>query len=386
MANVCKLLHNSPDKDDLLQQLNILPEEDEKLREARRKIRACLTKAFKEVLKKSGIDFSPKFETQGSFVYGTLNRGERMPPQNIDLDDGCYIPLTFAKLTKPEQASEFFFKAADAALSKLSTSEGWEYDDSKDTCCRIKLDKSTHIDVPLYTMPDDEFRLMKALASQRAMTLDSEDEFPLLRMGTAGAVILPSDKVLLAHRKEDWISSDPRKISVWFDDFVDTYGPIVRRLCRYLKAWRDHHDELSKISSLSLMACVYWTFEKADRWQVPDRDDEALALVAKRMPALYAGRLDNPADQDEDLASEKRMSTELRAKVIALSAHLYERLDTILHNCADATHAVEEMRKLLGARIPIRIDLVGVKTVAAAVLSAPKIPVPPRKVVSSHSG
>ncbi len=386
MANVCKLLHNSPDKDDLLQQLNITSKERGKLLDARRKIRAFLTKAFKDAIRKADLEFSPKFNTQGSFIYETLNRGERMPPQHIDLDDGCYIPLTFAKLKQPAETSRLFFRAADAALQKLADDEGWEYVGNKPTCCRVVLDKTSHIDVPLYTIPDGEFGLMKALASQRALTTDSMDEFPFLRIGADGVRILPSDKVLLAHRTENWIPSDPRKIYEWFEDFVAVYGPIVRRVCRYLKAWRDHRDELSKVSSLSLMACVYWAFDEVGRWRVPTRDDEAMALVASKMSALYSGRLDNPADRSEDLAREDKLPAETRAKVIELSAHLHERLDTILRSSADANHAVSEMRKLFGDRFPIRPDLVGVGTAAATVLSAPPIKVPQRKVENSHLG
>ena len=51
---------------------------------------------------------------------------------------------------------------------------------------------------------------------------------------------LDTDKVLLATRESGWISSDPRKLHVWFKRAVELKGEQLRRLCRYVKAWRDY--------------------------------------------------------------------------------------------------------------------------------------------------
>src|SRR5260370_13448828 len=107
---------------------------------------------------------------------------------------------------------------------------------------------------------------------------------------------LPSDCVLLAHREDDWISSDPRKIHDWFIDAIHIYGSVLRRVCRYLKAWRDHNQpHLDDVSSILLMVCASQAYEHLGRPNVPSRDDLALLRVAARLPRLLAGSVYNPA-------------------------------------------------------------------------------------------
>ena len=51
----------------------------------------------------------PRFFTQGSFSYKTINDPCWVPPQQMDLDDGCYLPLAFVKAAKPAAAAQAFF-------------------------------------------------------------------------------------------------------------------------------------------------------------------------------------------------------------------------------------------------------------------------------------
>lgn len=114
------------------------------------------------------------------------------------------------------------------------------------------ISAQTHIDVPLYAIPGAEFMLMEKAVQARTLDgaldsrADSVDRWDAL----------PSDCVLLAHREEGWKASDPRKIHDWFVDAVELYGERLRRVCRYLKAWRDHNrphlDGVSSISHLVL--------------------------------------------------------------------------------------------------------------------------------------
>jgi hypothetical protein len=98
----------------------------------------------------------PKFWTQGSMTYGTLNMPAKMPPQQIDIDDGVYLPMHIFE-GQPAVAKDAFFKIVDSALKKLCSDNGWHHDDTKDNCSRIIVDYLIHIDVPLYAIPKEKY-------------------------------------------------------------------------------------------------------------------------------------------------------------------------------------------------------------------------------------
>ncbi len=49
------------------------------------------------------------------------------------------------------------------------------------------------------------------------------------------------EDIHLAMRNGEWKKSDPEQVSKWFNDRVTEHGDQLRRVCRYLKAWRDYH-------------------------------------------------------------------------------------------------------------------------------------------------
>lgn len=88
-----------------------VPDQDaEKLRQARESIRSVLrtafadwsthvtrTALFESVIAKSAAPaptLTPRFRLQGSFVYFTVNDCQQTPPQQIDQDDGVFLPVT----------------------------------------------------------------------------------------------------------------------------------------------------------------------------------------------------------------------------------------------------------------------------------------------------
>ncbi|MDB5666312.1 CBASS cGAMP synthase [Cypionkella sp.] len=169
--------------------------------------------------------------------------------QQKDLDDGCYLPLSFVRGAKPSKAAEAFFNFVDAALITLAEQEGWTHN-KKPTCSRVVISDDAHVDIPLYAIPDREFQRLNDAAS-RSITANSQKG----KLDNWAA--LPSDAVLLAHREEDWIESDPRKIHAWFEDSVKLFGERLRRDCRYLKGWRDHEKlEEYRVTSILLMGCI----------------------------------------------------------------------------------------------------------------------------------
>lgn len=377
MANVSKLLYSTVEDECFLD--NIDPD-DTPLKRARTKIRARLREAFAATsMARFGRIIRPRFFTQGSCAYGTLNDPAWPPQQQKDLDDGCYLPMSFLKGEKPSTAADLFFKFIDGILVQLASEEGWHHV-KKPTCSRVVISRDSHIDIPLYAIPDKEFMLLEDKATA---ALNSRSELAKASRDVWEA--LPPDAVLLAHREEDWMESDPRKIHDWFIRAVDIYGKRLRRDCRYLKAWRDHHrlDDYH-LSSIMLMACVWNAYEAIRGPFLLDREDERFLQVVERLPGLLGKAVANPACRDEDL---NRMSADERKRVVAAAEDLADRIRETVKVCADRNRAVQLMQAILGTRVPDRVDLVAVGSAAAAtVMAQPRAPVPQPVVGRSRSG
>lgn len=375
MANVSKLLHTTTDPETFLENLRA---DESPLRDAKRKVRAHLRAAFAAAGQdRFGQEVRPRFFTQGSSSYRTLNDPAWPPRQQKDLDDGCYLPLSFVRGERPSKAAELFFAFVDAALAELAKEEGWTLV-RKPTCVRLVVAADAHVDVPLYAIPDRDFRLLEDRASLQARKVEAK-----VSPNDWGA--LPSDAVLLAHREEDWVESDPRKIHRWFVDAVELYGERLRRDCRFLKAWRDHHSlDRDNLSSIMLMACIWTAYEAIRGPFLPDREDERLLRVLERLPALLRKGMPNPACRDEDL---NRMSSEERIRVATKAEEFRDQVKEAVEACADKRRAVDLMRVVLGTRIPYRPDLVSLPVVAEATIrSQPKKVVPAPVVGRSLSG
>ncbi|MBB4587937.1 hypothetical protein GGE50_003841 [Rhizobium leguminosarum] len=380
MANVSKLLYTTVANECFL--VGIDPEDDAKkaLLQARTKTRQRLREAFAERSRDLfGKVIAPRFFTQGSHSYKTLNDPAWPPEQQMDLDDGCYLPMSFVKGAQPSQASALFFDFVDEVLRQLAKEEGWEFK-AKDTCCRLVISHNAHIDIPLYAIPDAEFVLL-----EKAMAMDSRRTAFSDRARPDTWEALPSDSVLLAHRKEDWKVSDPRKIKTWFLAAVDIYGEKLRRVCRYLKAWRDHHkSDLNEVSSILLMICAWRAFEATRRPFIPDREDEALLIVLERLPAYLEGKVPNPTDPEEDV---NRVSAEGRKVAVQYAKNFAAQLRKTVVSVTDENEAVKDMQTSLGKRVPSRPDLVSVaETAKVTILSQPRKEVAAPVVGRSQSG
>ncbi|SEH89119.1 hypothetical protein SAMN02799636_04311 [Methylobacterium sp. 275MFSha3.1] len=373
MANVSKLLHTTTDPETFLINLKA---EDGDLKEAKQKIRMCLRLAFREASRERfDADVQPRFFTQGSSSYRTLNDPAWPPSQQKDLDDGCYLPLSFVKGERPSKAAKQFFEFVDTVLGGLAEAEGWTLI-KKPTCVRLEIALDAHVDIPLYAIPDHDFALLEA----RAQRMDKAYDHAPKRWED-----LPSNAVLLAHRDDDWVESDPRKIHKWFVDAVDIYGERLRRDCRYLKAWRDHHHlDDDKLSSIMLMACVWTAYEAIRGPFLPDREDERLLRVVERLPGMLTKGMPNPASKDEDL---NRMSPEQRSRVAAEAGELRDRLKEVVEACDEKRRAIDLMQAAFGRRVPDRPDLVSIPVRAeATITSQPKKTVPAPVVGRSQSG
>lgn len=370
MSDLSKLLHGARDGASFLEKLDLQAEEASTLEAARRDVRVVLRDAFnREARNRFGETVSPRFFTQGSYAYRTLNRPAHPPQQQKDLDDGVYLPLTFVKEAGPSRAADVYFKFVDEVLTALCAERRWQFD-TRATCARLTIAADAHLDVPLYAIPDVQFAtLSKSVVAKAAFTDDSGFDFmDARRAKIENWDALPSDQVLLAHREEDWKVSDPRKIHEWFLNAVDRYGEQLRRMSRYLKAWRDEKGRLiGGLNSICLMVCAFEAYRRLNG-AVDKRDDRALLEVARALPQLLAGPIENPTDPAERLCA--KLAPEERRRAIALAQALAGHVDAAL-KASDPWQSIRNLQESLGPRIPNRPDLVTSESVVAIIRREP---------------
>lgn len=350
--NLHLLFNGNGSEPSLRKALRLFPEEDAALVSARKEVRAVLRSRLpaliKEALPHLDKQIVPRFFTQGSHAYKTIIRPCH-PGQQIDMDDGCYLPMTFVEEFTVAHASDVFFRAVEIVLEPLAAKNNWTMVTDKKTCVRLELDKTKHIDIPLYAIPDDEFKRLVETAALRYQfnkaDIPFDDESITWDM-------LPKGKVLLAMRGGSWKSSDPRPVADWVKLQAATKGEQWREVVRYLKAWRDFQWPAGGPSSILLMAAVDRVFSRSQ-----DRIDLALLEVVKELQSVLAREVLNPAaDEYEDLSlplNENGLRQDVIRRLGAFQLDLYNAIYS-----TPANQACTLLQHHLGGRFPLRPDLV----------------------------
>lgn len=335
----------------------VLPEPDKRaLLGARTKIRDRLRRELQSQLRArtgdASLRIAPKFFTQGSWAYEMLIAPLRPPAQQADLDDGIYIPLSYVeKVGQPSLAAAMLLKAIEDILMRLANDEGWTLKTDNPNCTRVVLTKANevprmHIDVPAYAMPDVEYMQMVE-ARARVYKAERGDEFA---EADDDLSIYPKNRVLLAHKTKGWRTSDPRPFQIWIEGQIKLKSEQLRRVIRFLKAWRDNQTWANS-DPKSILLIVLADSALQQRFQ--DRDDLALYEVTKRIPNLLAGAVINPADPDgkDDLAARLDKDGS-RHDVIAQ----VRRLNHVLEQALSGQRTDREIHELLrgewGDRFP----------------------------------
>lgn len=338
-------------------------------------IRSEVTKRLKAAKVENAEKISPKFITQGSYAYGTLNAPARPPRQQADLDDGVYVPLSYCEDTgSPKTVSRLLLEIIESILSDLAEQRGWAIDSTNPNCTRLIIARDKHVDVPIYSIPDDEFRRIAQDRFLLAKDAVSFGEYYLSERLDDDWSLMPS-RVRLAHKVLGWLDSDPRPIKDWVETQVALKSEQLRRLMRYLKAWRDFQQwPEGDPKSILLMALVDATLNR----KVDGRDDLALIAVCSGIPDALTGSVEIPALPGEDLA--KRLNEDgLKDEFIRRVQHLHYTLK----HCVQGRHSPEQVCRMLrdqfGSRFPDRPDRIRLESPEQTVhATAPRIiaPVP----------
>lgn len=343
MPNFSPLLFTTTGEDCFLDELNLTPDELTEIDGARKDIREALKADLPRALREKGLEgevCEPRFYIQGSRAYKTLNSPCTTPPQQSDIDDGVYLPLSVMREeSSPKLAINLFFDAVIDVLQAMCAERGWNTE-SKDTCVRVTISPYAHIDLPLYVIPDTLFLLIKASMESRGHAVfDSAINSERDTWKT-----LPSDKILLADRKQGWRKSDPMAMKNWFKRECQEKGDQLIRVVRYLKAFRDKQWEDKGPSSILLMAAACPLYEYFDK-----RDDRALLNVVKGIPDALRKGIMSPIDPESSLTAH--MPKEAIAEAVELFQVFANHLEGAI-KATDAQTAYHWLHSMLGERFP----------------------------------
>jgi hypothetical protein len=397
--NAHSLFHRAGTQPCLRVELHITDDQRRKLLGARRKVRDALRAGLRRAgeflrpaeygivrsaanaaIDAGRLSFSPKFRTQGSWAYDTLNRPAKTC-QQLDLDDGMYIPMSIVGL-HPVIASNALFLICERILKVLCDANGWTLDVSKSICLRIEIDDETHLDLNIYAIPDAKMVLVeKAMNSAFASMSDSRS----LLAGPRDLRLDPSE-IYVAHRTKGWEQSDPLELEEWFLNAAARHGSWtdLKRITRYLKAWRDQRWDACTLSSIVLMVCAVEALDEANTPPVPGRDDDGLLVVARALAEKLGAPIVNPVVDDRSLndhwSPTERNNFQLSARV------LRDELDTALNNEVSSGGVLRRILKLFGPRVPDDVTLVTPLPSIAAARSTASSPTPSTKVGPQTSG
>lgn len=378
----------------------ILPDTNkQKLRAAQRVIRSHLRKALPEALSAANFeelypeqqfrmalgrlnytakhrpDVSVKFLTQGSAAYD-LQLDGAWPNQGYDLDDGLYLRHGFFGDSVPGISASMVFRLVEMCLEPLCRTRKWilvgeGHPDRKNSCVRVIIEPSTgaHIDLPIYIVPDQQFDLIQEAKAYGRSALAMNDVVRQSRLW------IDEERVMLVHRTEGLIRSDPRTFHKLFEDAVDRYGPALRRQCRYAKALRDFQWPNGGPSSVCLMVGVVQAFDAFDSRPDETRDDLVFLEAICHLEGVFASEIENVAVPGAP-ALNHDWSEETTREYVQKLAATREIVSAALNDTAKPSWVVEKLRNVLGVRFPDREDLVECRAprpAAAALPAAPAI-------------
>lgn len=360
--------------------------------EGRRRRLVASDKRAHEAIKKSNKvrSLDVRFLRQGSFAYRTLIRPAQCPPQELDLDDGVYVPVEFVGGVPIFPSAAFFYVIEQALEPLLREHPDWELE-TKDTCVRVSFkNKGAHIDLPLFAVDEDEFRRIEKNLNDasdghaRVAKVLNEHRRP----GLNDHYRVQPSAILRADREKDWEPSDPKKFQDWFETWADggQLGPVLRRVAMYGKAWRDHHFEDSALSSMAIMVSAVAAISAVPGKPADNRDDELALLALKRLRSDLNGEgifhplTNTRLDANIDDAERDRLTETLDRSI--------KSFDDALNITTNAYAVVKHLRSIFGERLPDLPEAVDIKRAAqvAAYTEEKAATVPHPKIMTSHSG
>ncbi|MEI8573891.1 MULTISPECIES: CBASS cGAMP synthase [Methylomonas] len=381
MLKLNKLFFYADEKDVFNEVIRPSQEQRDYLVSCKNDIRDHLRPRIKEATRKIlNMDKSvePRFRTQGSWSYKTCIQPAYSPHQEMDWDYGVYLPVAVWEQNGPPHAmAKLYFDLVERLLYDLCKSKGWELQTGKSTCIRIQVANWAHIDIPLYAAPEHKFNeiVEKSLAllsidnRGRSMVHDSAFLSESAEFGEIPEQVWEDlDDIMMATRSGEWKASDPEAVSRWFNDRVEEHGEQLRRVCCYLKAWRDYHwKDGGGPTSVSIMIAIAQAF-KPNR----GRDDLVLESSAEHLSNVILGEIrefgidEGAEDFNNRLSNVEKTLAAQRAKQFVQAIRMARSYEWHMKH-----QAITELQNKLGERIPYKHDWVEVDNGADEVRTTP---------------
>lgn len=374
-ANANALFQGLKSRPSYNKEIHIRPgdQEDKNLRKARAKIRSELRSAFQRIkpyleqdalrkvllanrsdqfnqVSKKVTSIDIRFLTQGSHAYGTLIRPAQPKFQEIDLDDGVYVPIPFVD-GRPIFSSEGLFEIIQRALTPLVTRENWSFQ-RKNTCIRIQLSgQNAHIDLPLFAVETNNFNLLvNKFQTLTGKTLRKTKNLNLVFDNAAKNLRLEQGNIVLADRNTDWQPSDPKALHDWFIEKVEINGPVLKRCCRYMKGWKDETWRDCELKSIALMIACVDILKELGAKPSEDRDDLIMLRVAEALPNRI--RKGNLTWHNDLPPVDEKWSPEEKEEFAREAEKLADKLHSALENCFYPEIIIKHLKDAFGDRFP----------------------------------
>ncbi|MCT8127546.1 MULTISPECIES: CBASS cGAMP synthase [Gammaproteobacteria] len=332
---------------------------------------AELISSMDENQRKAFQKLSPRFWTQGSFAYDTLNLPYTTPPQEMDIDDGTYLPMEIFN-DQPAIGHSLLILLVDTALESLvAENKGWQFE-AKNTCGRIRIPSMyVHIDVPMYAVPEDKFMINEAALKAIHFNSDMYQDALFSEARAKRDYNLDPKSVHLAIRDgvEAWRKSDPKIVENWFNDACIRIGPHLRKICRIIKGWRDAQWPEKGPSSISLMAAIV---DILDKHPTKGNDlNHALKVVTNHLPQKFLAGIESPDNTDKDLLFPSQVNHGPREEeIVAKLLDLRSVLSTA-ESAHSNTYALIVINQAFGQRVT-KHELIVKKEAAPAFLHEPR--------------
>jgi hypothetical protein len=327
----------------------------------------------------------PRFRSQGSQRYKNCLRPAHQPPQDMDWDYGVYLPVTvWVDHGPPKAMAKLYFKLVEGLLKQLCDENGWRLETGKKNCVRVRISSWGHIDVPLYAVSEAEFERVRERVAAAAVLkregLEANEDTDELVSQTWDELA----DISMATRDGEWIESDPEAVTRWFLDMLrehGMHGEQLRRITRYVKAWRDFHWRTGGPTSVSLMIAVCQQFKPSHR-----RDDLALEHAARTLAVALAGEIKEPGI-DGGKEDFNRLEVQDRPSAARKAAEFADQLQRArLHRPGEEANTVAFVTAQLGDRVPDRPDLVEPDRADDSVRAEPARKVVPPVVPATKAG
>lgn len=243
-----------------------------------------------------------KFVKQGSYAMHTINQH---PQNDYDIDDGAAF---YAEdLVGSRGAEMSSLQARQMVRNAIDDGSFKRAPEVRPNCVRVYYQAGHHVDVPVYRICTDEF--------------DENETF--LELASAGG----------------WIKSDPRRVTIWFNNSVATKSPDavngqqMRRITRLVKVFAKSRDSWNSPSGIILSVLVDESYESAN-----NRDDLALYNTMRRIHS----RLQDDLTVSHPVLDENLTKTDEDACMRDFRKRLQQALDDlgVLHDADNCTREV----------------------------------------------